>query len=420
MSTRRPFAMIRAARTLGSRASIVLALFVPTTIPLHAQDAPSATPELPTISGRVVREFDGAIVVGANVEAHPAFRTRAVTTTDERGEFVRVGRPTFVYTTATNLEPYDRVNYLTISGPGIARTLVDPCADAPWATPIRVRRTATIRGCVENAPNGRVTHVVVIANSKDMSWPPRTGLTNSNPRWLGDLDAEGRFEIRDVPAEVPLDLQWNAGTSGSHGIDLADDVVLAPDEVREWNFRAPDGAVPLRSTGAADAARGPWIPVAAIARDAENRTPALLACELVDGWRFQRHRNGGGRYHVHGWRACNHLEALPGTRTLVAFDASGRIGLERFEVRADAVIEGVSAEIAPGALLRIEFDGPEERARIALSSRDVEFAVRELPRGVVWYELSIAGPVTIGITSAGSQREVRIEPRAGVIERVDV
>lgn len=411
----RPLAR-RASDFAARRCGVALALFMATAVTLRAQEAPSATPALPTISGRVVRESDGTPVVGANVEAWPASQNRDGTTTDDRGEFLRVGKPGFEYATATRREPFDFVSYLTISAPGVARTLVDPCSDAPWAAPIRVRGTATIRGRVENAPKNQVNHVVVIANAKDLCWPPRTGLTETDPRWLGDLDAEGRFEIPDVPAEVPLFFCWNAGTSGSHGVALADDPVLAAGEEREWNSRAPEGAVPLRTTRTPHPAEDPWIPVDPTAHDSEARTPTLLARDLVDVWRFLRHRNGGGRYHVHGWRACHHLEAMPEMRTLVAFDASGQIGLERFEVRADDSRVLPRATVAPGALLRIAFDGPEERARIALSSRGIEFAARELPRGVVWYELVPAGDVSVRVVAPDSEaRTSTVETKAGTI-----
>lgn len=77
--------------------------------------------------------------------------------------------------------------------------------------------------------------------------------------------------------------------------------------------------------------------------------------------------------------------------------------------------------VAPGALVRIAFDGPEERARIALVSNGIEYAARELPRGVVWYEAAPAGSITIRVTSASADaRSLDVATRAGSIERVDV
>jgi len=137
--------------------------------------------------------------------------------------------------------------------------------------------------------------------------------------------------------------------------------------------------------------------------------------------RFQRHNVGGGHWHVHGSRACNDFQALPGLRTLVAFAARGQIGLERFEVRPSDLSVTPSAELAPGALLRIAFDGPEERARIALASRDIEFAARETPRGVVLHELVPAGAIEVRVTSVDAvPRTIRLETNTGRVERVDV
>jgi len=141
----------------------------------------------------------------------------------------------------------------------------------------------------------------------------------------------------------------------------------------------------------------------------------------VDGWRFQQHRVGGGRWHVHGSRACNDLEALPGARTLIGFDARGRIGLERLDILATDTRVVPLVTLAPGALLRIAFDGPEERARIALSSRGIEYAARELPRGVVWYELAPTGKVAIRVTSnAAEPRSIELDAHAGRIVRVEL
>jgi len=124
---------------------------------------------------------------------------------------------------------------------------------------------------------------------------------------------------------------------------------------------------------------------------------------------------------VHGSRACNDLEALPGARTLIGFDARGRIGLERLDILATDTRVVPLVTLAPGALLRIAFDGPEERARIALSSRGIEYAARELPRGVVWYELAPTGKVAIRVTSnAAEPRSIELDAHAGRIVRVEL
>ncbi len=408
------------ARCVLPRAAVAIAALLATLASTGvAQSDPAPHDELPRIRGRVVRESDGSPVVGALVEAYPAFRVREETRTDERGEFARVGAAEWRHTTATNEKPYDLVQYLTVSGPGIARTLVDPCAEAPWASPIRTRSTAVVRGRIERAPIAQVNHVVVIAPWKDLCWPPRTGLTRVDLRWLCDLDADGRFEIRDVPAEVPLELHWNAGTSGSRGAALVDEFVLAPGEVRELALAAPDPLAPS-ATDSTDR-NGAWTPVLPIAEESAGASPYLVAFEIVAGGRFARHKVGGGRWHMHGSRACNDLEALPGPRTIVAFDARGHFGCTTIDLPADGLTQRPRVPLGPGALLRIAFDGPEERARIALVAKGIEFAARELPRGVVAYELAPAGAVQLRVTSTTAEpRTVEVDARAGELQRVDV
>ncbi len=402
---------------------VPLALFVvvfaaPLATAIQAQSASEADTSLPWIGGRVTGESGEEPVVCAKVEPYPAFRSKA-TTTNEQGEFAALGRPSFSYSTATNPAPYDLVQYFTITAPGHARTIVDPCADGPWAAPIRMRDCATLRGRVDLLPPGPGHHVVVLVSWEDLCWPPRTGLTRTDERWIGDLDADGRFEISDLPAQVPLAIRFDAGTTAGRGAGLADDLVLAPGEVRELAFHAPDSA--LDSAADNKAAEGPWIPVAPSASVPEGATENLIAFELAENWRFLRHRNGGGRWHMHGSRACNDLEALPGVHTLIAFDARGHIGLERFDIQASDVRLVPHATTAPGALLRIAFDGPEERARIVLSSQGIEFRARDLPRGAVWYELAPAGKVTLRVTSTVAEpRSLEAEAHAGCIERVEL
>lgn len=396
-------------RTVSTLVAVVLA-----SSSLLAQSAPAPTAELPYIHGRVTDESGEKPVAGATVTPYPAFRSEG-TTTNEQGEFAALGKPSFVKDHRTNNLPYDLVAYFTITAPGHARTLVDPCADAPWAAPIRMRDSATLRGYVENLPSGHGHDIVAIADWKDLCWPPRSGLTRTDQRWIDFVDSQSRFEIQDLPAGVPLSLRFDAGERNGDGSKVVEDFVLAPREVREIVVNAQVD-LPLPHVVPPT---GEWIEVSPSASVPEGTTSNLFTFELLENWRHDFHRNMGGRAHVHGSRACNDLEALPGAHTLIAFDARGHIGLERFDIQARAARVVPHATMAPGALLRIAFDGPEERARITLSSRGIEFRARELPRGAVWYELAPAGKVSIRVTSTvADPRSIEVDARAGQIERI--
>jgi|GEM_PF-5335331 len=205
--------------------------------------AMQTAPEAPSLQGRIVQESDGAPIAGARIDPHPSFKTPA-TDANERGEFALTAKPKNFSSNATNHEPYDSVEYLTITATGHARTIVDPCADAPWAAPIRVRTSSTLRGRVDGLPPGPGHHVAVLVSWKDLCWPPRTGLTRVDERWIGDLDADGRFEIRDVPAEVPPAIRFDAGTSHGLGAWLTKDLALAPGEARELALDASGSKTP--------------------------------------------------------------------------------------------------------------------------------------------------------------------------------
>ncbi|MBI5435226.1 MAG: hypothetical protein HZA52_20495 [Planctomycetes bacterium] len=382
-----------------------------------AQFESGAQAELPMIRGRVIRDDDGSNVVNALVEAYPAFQVQAETRTDDRGSFARIGKPQDTPTNRTNEEPYDLVEYMTVSSPGVARTFVDPCADAPWSAPIRVRATATLRGRVLGEPAKRGLRVVVTADWKDLCWPPNTGLTRFGHEWIAALDPDGGFELHQLPAEVPLQVAWSAGGTDANPSTTL--LALAPGESHflALGSNAGAGADTARTSDPA----GPWILVDPFADTERGATPYLPAFEIVEGGRFRQHQNGGGRWHIHDSRACDHLEALAGVHTLVARDASGRFGITTFTVRVDDARLKPSVPLSPGALLRIDFDGPEERARVALVANGIVYAARDLPRGAVWYELAPAGAVELRVTgSSAAPRTVEVEARAGELQRVDV
>jgi hypothetical protein len=216
--------------------------------------------------------------------------------------------------------------------------------------------------------------------------------------------------LEGLPAQVPLTIRLDADTR-NFGTLLASDVVLKSGETRDVvlpgsTSKLPEGAVESEV----------WIPVDPVGTSAPGMPSALIEFEILNGARWIRHTNVGGRSHVHHVRACPHLEAVPGNHTIIARDANGWIGIGRFDVRASNSRATPSVSLAPGALLRMTFDGPEDHARIALESKGIEFAARELPRGVVWYELVPAGSVTVRIAGDTTEpRTLALEATAGQI-----
>jgi hypothetical protein len=113
-------------------------------------------------SGRVVRDGDRAAIKGAKVETKGFRIDGRVVEADENGAFEVAGGPRCLQSGATSNWGID---YLRVSAPGCGVALVDTCASAPWADPIRLRPGATLTGKFEGVGEGHWINVV--APTKD-------------------------------------------------------------------------------------------------------------------------------------------------------------------------------------------------------------------------------------------------------------
>ena len=367
------------------------------------------------LRGVVVRDSDGSPIEGARVEPQGGGIDGRAVVTRADGSFELPDGPRC----GPSANGSRGIDYLRVTAPGSSLALVDPCSTAPWASTVRLRPSATLVGWVAGLPEGHPIDVVVQA--AEIAWPPRSGLTVSEPRFTGTLNAEGHFEIADVPAQVPLAVRHTAG-QWDDGYELATGLVLAPGERREVALEVlPDQG--SRHGSEKDKASGPWIPLFPSASAAtppeelvwfEVLNGGRLAGHFVGGPRSKHHVIAGGRFHVHGYRACNHLEVEPGGWTLVARDNAGGIGAKRIRVRETDPSIGTEAAVRPGALLRIDASDLEAPFRLTLSYDGLAFVDAEMLPGVVRYEVVPAGKVDAAIQADGSEATKRIvEATAG-------
>jgi len=349
-----------------------------------------------------VGDADLAPIPNAKVEPKGFRIGGGAVLTDAAGEFEVSGGPRCSQSGATSNWGID---YLRVSREGWGVALVDPCAEAPWAEPIRLRPGASLAGRLEGVPKG--CWINVVAAAPDLMWPPRSGLMRSDESWRAYTDEEGKFEISNLPAQVPLTVSAPAPPGrGSESIERR--VVLVPGERRWLDLGLPppekkSEAVEESQPGTT-AAR--WILVDV---SASNRWlgPDLTWFEFVRAGRLKKHLVGGGRWHVHQHRACNHLEITPGRHVLVGRHADGSIGVAEVEVAETAALLEHRMELAPGGLVRIDGSALESEARISLSSAGLQFAVFELIPNVVRYEVVPSGRISLAASSGDRAMEAR-------------
>jgi hypothetical protein len=143
------------------------------------------------------------------------------------------------------------------------------------------------------------------------------------------------------------------------------------------------------------------------------RDPSLVWFEVCGGGRLAKHRNGGGRHHIHRFRACSHLELTTGTWSLLGRDADGLIGIGILEAEHQEHLHP-RVIFAPGALLRIDATGLDAPSRLTLSHDGLAFVEVELLPGVVRCEVVPAGMVEVVVSAEGSEpRERVVETTAG-------
>lgn len=265
-----------------------------------------------------------------------------------------------------------------------------------------------MRGIVRGLGEG--VWITVIAPASELYWPPRSGLTCVNQRWTTQTDAEGHFLIADLPAQVPLSVRRDAGST-AEGVTLtSEELVLSPGEQHEVVLDAhlEAGSKPREASTVEGGEH--WVSVDT------SSFASLTWFEFLNGARLIQHRVGGGRWHVHQNRACNHLEIRPGRSTLIGRDASGRIGVELMEVTSSESAIRPRVKLAAGGLLRIDGSRLNAKASIKFTLSGQEFAVRELLPGAVSYETAPAGSVRMTVAIDGREPETRsIDVAAGAV-----
>jgi hypothetical protein len=364
----------------------------------------------PVIRGRIVSDVDGAAVQQAAVKADGYGGSKTVVETNDRGEFELAER---TLCGRTHLTGERATGFLAVTAPGYAPGFVDPCCRAPWADPIRLRASATITGRVKDAEPG--ARIAAVIQSDQLCWPPRSGLTVPNPTWDAKLDSDLRFELADLPAQVVISLEYHGASHGVLG-----EVVLEPGRTREMHFALDEKLTPLPPSFVPDSLHRTLIQPSATDEHAQARTIAWF--ELLKDWRHQSHAKiGGGRWHVHGHRACNDIEALAGANTLIACDFDGRIGIEPIQVREVDKLMRPHVALSPGGLLRLDAGLLASPARVTLSRGDVDFSTRTLHRGVVRYEVVPAGELKIVLQAEGGESRTRtIAVQPGTVTDVEL
>jgi len=294
-----------------------------------------------------------------------------------------------------------------------AGIVIDSVSTAPWASEVPLRGIGTLTGFVTGARKGEDVSVVIPAQA--VTWPPRTGLERTDPRQRGAIDDEGRYFVVGIPANTPVSVWLGAGTYGG-GLLLESDLVLAAGERRERSYdRPPD---PEKFGSSADERyRG----VSASASEADGRPVVDAWFEIVPGGRYRPHRVGGGRWHVHGNRPCDHLEALPGRRVVVARNSAGLIGVASVDIPEEGSGPRVRVGVAPGSLVRIHAAEIHKASWVRLTQGDLVFGVVRLVPGEIRYELIPAGEVSIALDREGSDPVVRkVEAKPGETVRIDL
>jgi hypothetical protein len=359
------------------------------------------------ISGRVVHDVDRTPVEAAKVELQGSGPHDPAVVTDAHGAFEVAEGPRCLQSKRTS---NIGVDYLRVSAAGCGTVLLDPCANGPWSDQIRLRPGANLTGRFEGAGSGHWINAV--ATGSDLSWPPQSGLATTDESWRAYTDAEGRFAFTDLPAQVLLGLSFDPELRPA--IAQSDvRIVLKPgtnQSLESASIAASAGLTAIRVGGS----NGPWVPVDPVAVGMDGRPRYQAWFESVDGGRLRQHKVGGGRWHVHGHRPCDHLEFTPGRYTLVGHDADGWFGVVGLEVKESDAYARPRVPMAPGCLLRLDGSKLDRTVLVTLSQATVSFAVLAIHPSEVRYEVVPAGDVHLSAAANGGELFTReITARAG-------
>jgi hypothetical protein len=364
------------------------------TLVVLQEPTPTPTPA-PTIRGRVVAEATALPIVGASVIAGGYLRNVLPAETGADGEFTLLTRARCKESNATENLGTD---FFRVSAPGFVELRVDPCSNAPWAGPIPLRKSASVRGRLTEEKFDRA--IVITARAVDLTWPPQSGLHGEEVMWRAEVDASGAFEFPTLPSQIELTLAWTR-TSDSNREKHTLPVVLRPEERRDVVLPA---TAPLDSAPvAARPPEDPWFKLLLSAIGSDGRVSEFPWFEVLGESRLIPHRVGGGRAHVHHSRACNHLEVRADVTRLICRDVDGWVGACGLRQSKSESVRIGSAVLTPGTVLRLDATGLTEDARISIDVGEAHFVDRELLAGVVRYEVVPCGAVHISVASSSGR-----------------
>lgn len=374
---------------------------------LLALQEPAPAPA-PTLRGRVVAEATALPIAGATVLADGFAQHVPPAETDAAGDFTLLTGARCIESNAISNRGAD---FLRVSAPGFTELRVDPCSEAPWAAPIPLRKSASLRG---RFAEGRFDRVLVSARAIDLTWPPQSGLYGEDGGWHAQVDTAGTFEFGALPAQIVLTVAWDGFVDGQrtrHTLPL----VLQPGEARDIVLSAP--LPDQKSPSTANSAQGAWIPVQLSAVNLGGGSRPMPWFEVIGESRPIRHRVGGGRWHVHGFRACNCLELRTDATRVIARDIEGWVGACDLAFSADGTTARARVVLSRGTLLRLDASGSSEDVRASISVAGVRFVERELLAGVVHYEVVPRGAVLVRVRAvSGAEWETPVD--ASSSERV--
>ncbi|MBL8857102.1 MAG: hypothetical protein JNL28_01175 [Planctomycetes bacterium] len=360
-------------------------------------------------SGRIVSEADGKVIVGAQVTPAPEWNLVTPARTNDAGLYTFIPQPG--ERSHLRFRPKLHGDEMGVEAAGFAKVTVDTSSRAPWANEIPLRRTKSVFGNIHGA--GVDFTVVGETNASDFVWPPQSGLTIMTTSPSATVGADGSFTLKDVPMWAGITLRVKCPADPAWRV-LGRFVFGDADEKLSFELPPPP-ATPVAADDADE-----WHFVGLFGRNAEGLRRTNAWFDVQPNARQRSHPWGGGRWHVHGNRACDCIESRAGERLLVARDPDGWFGLRTVTIAPDAGVTRYGITLSPGALLRIQL-GKGLAGRVSLVAAGRVFAARDALPEELWYELSPAGEIELRLeVPERAMRTIPVVVVAGEVRRIQI
>lgn len=361
-------------------------------------------------SGRVVAEADGKPIPQARVTPATEWNLFTPAFTDDSGRYTF--EPRLTEHPRVSLRPKLDSDQMEVAAEGFVTVIVDTASCAPWADVIPLRRAVAVGGHLRGA--GPAYSVIAQFDPVDFVWPPQSGMTIVMKSPSSGVAQDDSFTIQEVPVGVRVTLQAKCP---------------ADDDWRELGHFVFDGSVnqmdlklppPLaKKPRATEKDSDEWHFVGMFGRDSQGTRRANVWFDVLPESRHNDHPFGGGRWHLHGNRACDCIVSRLGERLLVARDPDGWFGTRTINLTSDTRKDKFGITMSMGALIRIQMGAVN--GRVALFIDGQAFAVRDALAGEVWYALSPAGSIRIEVDSPGREsRLIQVTTVAGETRRVQI